>query len=283
MFTKTSSAFTLIELLVVISIIALLIGILLPALSSARESARRSIGLSNVRQIAIASTAYSVDNKDTMPDATPGNAAWQNGSLIGGGSAGLGYWNGNNSNGVPNQPAIGLLLHSYLNGNLKVWSSPSTTNIITDNFASTTQTWWPDYYYMGLKEIVNNLSSGWNATNGPQWLVRNIAGLRTDQIQPIRGGLSDAVVILDASPTNHGTISAPSGATSIYGNDNMGNHDGTPVTGTFYDNVGYADGHAKGVSFRNRDEYFNITLGSPIPQTVYGHNLETFGSTSGLY
>jgi len=205
------TGFTLIELLVVISIIALLIGVLLPALGAARETAKRAVGLSNVRQIATASHAYSVDNDGTMPDATPGNAPWQNGSLIGGGNPGLGYYNGVNNNGVPNQPAIGLLLHDYGGSNLDIWTSPSTDNSVTDNYESTTEVWWPDYYYMGLKEIVNNLDgNAWNQANGHHWLVRNVAGLKTDNMQPIRGGdLSDVVVVVDSSPTNHGEVTSP--------------------------------------------------------------------------
>lgn len=64
---RENAAFTLIELLVVISIIALLIGILLPALGAARNSARSIASLSNLRQIGIATVAYTAEQKDYYP------------------------------------------------------------------------------------------------------------------------------------------------------------------------------------------------------------------------
>ncbi len=56
-------AFTLVELLVVIGIIAVLIGILLPSLAKARMSAQSAVCLSNLRQLVLAASIYTAENK----------------------------------------------------------------------------------------------------------------------------------------------------------------------------------------------------------------------------
>jgi prepilin-type N-terminal cleavage/methylation domain-containing protein len=66
--TRTyQNGFTLIELLVVIAIIAILAAMLMPTLSKAKQASQRSACLSNLHQVAIATTLYLSDNAGKMP------------------------------------------------------------------------------------------------------------------------------------------------------------------------------------------------------------------------
>jgi len=75
------AGFTLIEVLVVVAIIALLVSILLPSLARARANAQTVVCQGNVRTLAMAFLAYSVDNRGRLPGTRRDlNADWLGGS-----------------------------------------------------------------------------------------------------------------------------------------------------------------------------------------------------------
>src|SRR5688500_17470733 len=77
-------AFTLIELIVVIGIIAILIALLLPSLINARKTARTIQCASNVRQLTMALTNYSIEFRGAFPpNSAQIDEYWFNGHIIG--------------------------------------------------------------------------------------------------------------------------------------------------------------------------------------------------------
>lgn len=78
---KIKRAFTLIELLVVIAIIAILAAILFPVFAQAKAAAKKTVSLSNVKQLALASLMYNNDYDDYWCDEGYANSndgwGWQ--------------------------------------------------------------------------------------------------------------------------------------------------------------------------------------------------------------
>ncbi|MBK8267224.1 MAG: prepilin-type N-terminal cleavage/methylation domain-containing protein [Planctomycetes bacterium] len=125
------SAFTLLELLVVVAIIALLISILLPSLSAARERGKAVQCVSNLRELSISATLYTVDFEVYPPcldnytvSGLPANQYGLDWLGIGNQSGG-GYQAGNeliptsgNPMGFTAAPRFGLLYPYYQNPKL---------------------------------------------------------------------------------------------------------------------------------------------------------------------
>ncbi len=73
---RGKSFFTLIELLVVVTIIAILAGMLLPALNKSREKARQINCVSNLKQVVLAFTAYSMENDEWIVATGTNEQRW---------------------------------------------------------------------------------------------------------------------------------------------------------------------------------------------------------------
>jgi prepilin-type N-terminal cleavage/methylation domain-containing protein/prepilin-type processing-associated H-X9-DG protein len=78
---QKSRAFTLIELLVVIAIIAILAAILFPVFAQAKAAAKKVSGLSNQKQIGLASIMYAGDYDDKLPETGWGAVCSEPGTL----------------------------------------------------------------------------------------------------------------------------------------------------------------------------------------------------------
>jgi prepilin-type N-terminal cleavage/methylation domain-containing protein len=254
-------AFTLVELLVTLAIIAILLAILLPILARTREEARRTVCLSNTAQLTKAALMYMSDNRQTAPDGCNTNS---NESPLSPRAIGLPVGR-NIGPGITVLPTIAGQLAKYVGNKPSVWRCPSGPDSAfvfkgANPFLGDTEfdEFRPHYYFMAGRDILFKLPA--TPPSIAQrflyrfWIVRNVSGLRLNQIKPVEGERSTRIVLwYDRSPNYHAT-----GGGDIYDSGN----------GEYWASYGYLDGHVEGLSYRNVEEYQKV-FHSPILQTWY--------------
>jgi prepilin-type N-terminal cleavage/methylation domain-containing protein len=175
-------AFTLIELLVVIAIIAVLVSILLPSLAGAREAARQTACLSNLRQLAIASVAYSSDAKGAFS-----SGPFDNRTKSGYGPLDEAGWVANFNNGGYAVP-----------GNLLCPSSPSRS--CQNLNLSRTSGGYKTYSQQDLQDLI---AQGFNTNYCQSWFMaytapKNVNPGAAPDVKDIRyvvGPLKDSLIV----------------------------------------------------------------------------------------
>lgn len=216
---RKCGGFTLIELLVVIAIIAILASILFPVFSAARERARTAACLSNVGQITRAFILYADDNGGRYPLAVD-------------------YEDKNNRPGdtlVQSLPYAWVVLSPYSKGE-NLWRCPSDKGMTFTRDGPITQS-------LGSRTVKNCYKA-----LGSSYVI-NYSAVFNDQISPPQlnpvkldqaRNPSQAILVMDVWQT------PVTGPTEDSWNAQWHNR-------KFPDsswNVGFFDGHAKSMSFR---------------------------------
>ena len=120
MFSDKRKSFSLVEVVVVMSVIVLLIAMLIPALAGARSQARRVVCRSNLRQLFIANSGYTMENDGHYVPAAADITSEKGGKY---------RWHGvRNSPDEPFDPAKGPLAAYLADG--KVKECPERANFV---------------------------------------------------------------------------------------------------------------------------------------------------------
>ncbi|MDF3056385.1 MAG: N-terminal cleavage protein [Rariglobus sp.] len=220
--------FTLTELLTVIAIIGVLAAILIPTVGKVRRASQNSACASNLRQIGVALTGYSADNRGALPGHDLIQDDWQLAYGLNRG-AGATYWV---KSGKPTRDLCSHL-GPYLGISIDAGSSTGTVPSFICPAAASEQTGVGTSYYIGTSVRMND-----GSLRRPIGLVNNSIVAQRRSVKRVEiASPARAVALFDADneylPTLSQSTVTGAPASAVHGTTR---------------NVLYFDGHVAAVN-----------------------------------